>query len=150
RQAKQRDGAHRAHIGDASHLNFDRDGDVALDLFGRLPCTLRDHVYQRWYRIGVGLDVELDEAHNPSSENQQQQQHDQDALAQGEGDERIHIQSDRAARSMNKVPLVTTLSSACTPARTSTRPLALRPVRISREAMEPSAWETHTRALLPS
>ena len=66
---------------------LDRDGDVALDLLGRLAGALRDDVDQRRHRIGIGLDVELDEADDAGAEQDQQQQDDQHALLQRKGDD---------------------------------------------------------------
>ena len=57
-EAGQRDGADRRDEGNSRHLHFDRDGDVALDLLGRLAGILRHDVDQRRHRIGIGLDVE--------------------------------------------------------------------------------------------
>ena len=66
----------------------------------------------------------------------------EDALLEGGGDDGVHErrqsgrvarrgrQSRVAARSMNSVPLATTVSPTCRPLRTSTRPLVVAPTSI--------------------
>jgi hypothetical protein len=61
----------------ARHLHFDRDGDVALDLLGRLTGILGHDLDQRRHRVGIGFDVQLfvckDAAHDQGdAENQNQ------------------------------------------------------------------------------
>jgi hypothetical protein len=77
-------------MGNARHLNLDRDRDVALDLLGRLARALSDDIDQRRYRIGIGLDVELDEGDDAGGAEKKQQGDHKDPLLQGEGDNPIH------------------------------------------------------------
>src|SRR5262249_35932973 len=70
--------------------DLDRDRNVTFDLFGRLTGVLRNDVDERWHRIWVGLDVELDEARNADAEHENEQQRHQHSLPQGKGDYRVH------------------------------------------------------------
>ena len=119
RQAEQRDGADRLDVRDAGHLHFDRDGDVALDLLRRLAGILGDDVDQRRHRVGIGLDVQLPVGEQAADHQGQCQDDHQDALLQRGGDDGMHgrnagstirVSRAMAARSMNRVPLATTVS----------------------------------------
>src|SRR5260221_10416552 len=159
RKAEERDGSHRRDMRDTGHLDLDRDGDVALDLLGRLTRALGDDVDQRRHRIGLGFDGGLAEAADPGAEQKHQQDDHEDPLSQGECHDLVHGslprrcragQSPLAARSMNSVPLVTTFSPGSSPARTSTLPSMIRPTRMSRTASDWSSRATQTRAVSPS
>src|SRR5208282_642991 len=134
---------------------------------GRLAGALGDDIDERWYRVRIGFDIEPEEANDPAKNDQQQRNDDQNALLYREDDDFVHvlrapedrapserpsgtIQSLLAARSINRLPLVTILSPAVNPATTSTSPSLVRPVWIARTASVPSSRATHTRAVSPS
>ena len=165
-QSEQRDRADGLDIGEAGHLDLDRDGDVALDLLGGLAGILRDDVDQRRHRIGIGLDVQPRVGEQSGDGQHHAQDDDEDSLLEGGGDEGLHgqpicwrdapggapgRQSRLAARSMKSVPLVTTFSPRARPFLTSTMPFAVAPTSIARDATDLSCGlATHTRALAPS
>ena len=91
RQPEQRDRAHRRNVGNAGQLDFQRNGDVALDLLGRLAVALGDDVHQRRHRIGVGLDVELEEADHAGGEQHQHQHKNQHALLERQNHDGVHV-----------------------------------------------------------
>ena len=150
REPEQRDRADRLDVRDAGHLHFDRNRDVALDLLGRLAARLRHDVDERRHRVRVGLDVERREARGAGAEHEHEQRGHEHALSQGEGDQRVHRQSCRAARSMKRLPRVTTRSPACRPSRTSTKPSLVRPTRISRRPITSPSRTTQTWLCAPS
>ena len=82
--------ADRAQIADACGLRLDWNGDIALDLLRGEPRTLRDDVDHRRRGIGVGLDVELLEAHEPADHRQRESDEHENAVLEREGDESIH------------------------------------------------------------
>src|SRR5579883_2397198 len=138
------------------HLDFDRDRDIALDLLGGLARALGHDIDERRHRIGIGLDVEPEKAYDARAEEKEQQDHHQDTLSQRKGDDGVHRRSrvsgysPCAARSMKRLPLVTTLSPASRPASTSTFPSLVLPTRIGRSSSVLSSWATQTRAASPS
>jgi hypothetical protein len=95
-QAEQRYGTDGLDVGDAGHLNFERDGDVAFDFLGRLAGALRDDVHQRRHRIRVGLDIQRQEAGDAGREHHDQHDDDQHALTQREGHDRVHEEAGTA------------------------------------------------------
>src|SRR4029450_10633917 len=48
--------------------DLDWDRDVTFHLLGRLACSLRDDLDDRWRGIGIGLDVERGERYNAHAE----------------------------------------------------------------------------------
>ncbi len=131
-QTEQGDGPHAGHVRDAGHLHLDGDGDVALDLLGRLARALGHHLDQRRHGVGVGLDVQPGEADGAGGEQHRHEQGDEPPLLQGEADDRVHVasaQPARTARSRNRAPDVATWSPGLRPSSTSTRPPELRPSR---------------------
>src|SRR5258708_14924317 len=91
---------------DTGHLYLDRHGEITLNLFGRLAGTLGNHLDARRHRIGIRFDVETGKAHYARTEEKQRHQDHQHPLLEGKCDNPVH--SLLAARSMNKLPLVTT------------------------------------------
>src|SRR5205807_9935004 len=81
---------YRGRIRYPGQVDLDRDCDVTLDLLGRLAGVLGDDVDEGGHRIGIGFDIELDEARNADAEHEQQHQHHQHPPAQGEGDHGAH------------------------------------------------------------
>ena len=68
-EREHRVGAREFQTRRARDRDFDRDGDVALDLFRRLAGPLRDDLDDRRRRIGIGLDVQgLERNDAPSAE----------------------------------------------------------------------------------
>src|SRR5262249_15212022 len=63
-KAEEGDGTHRREVRSDSHVHFDRNGDVTLDLFRRLARILRDDVDQRWNRVWIGFDVQPNKSGN--------------------------------------------------------------------------------------
>ncbi len=90
REAEQRDRPDHLGVRDAGERHLQGNGDVALDLVGRLARVLGDHVDERRDRIRVGLDVELRVGAVADAEHHDEQQHHQHALAQREGDQGVH------------------------------------------------------------
>src|SRR6266540_1307659 len=141
-------------------LRFDRDRDVALDLFGRQSRTLRDYVHHRRRGIGIGLDVELAEGDDPAKQDQHEHQHHQDAVPERKGDDPVHCVGfgtaslpDDATRSMNRLPFVTTRSPGARPLSTSTMLPLVSPTLMRRSSIAFSlsfSRTTQTRAVSPS
>ncbi len=86
-QTEQRDGAHCGDVRDSSHLYFDRNGDVPLDLLGRLTGTLRDDVDERRNRIRIRLDIQMGETDISADENQRQRNREEQPLLERERDD---------------------------------------------------------------
>src|ERR1700730_13451314 len=147
---EQGDGADGLHVGDAGHLNFQRNGDVALDLLGRLAGALRDHIDEGRYRIRIGLDVKGEKARKTGPQRHDQHDDDQHPLTEGETDDGVHVEPGTATWSMKRPPFVTMRSPGFKPSSTSTNPSLSRPVRIDRYANNPSPERTHTCASSPS
>src|SRR5271156_2264783 len=136
------------------HLGLDRNGDVALDLLGRLAGALSHDVHQRRHRIGIGLDVEQPAGADAADGHENQRNDYERAALDRKCDDRVHIpgftswaslalavspptiHSLRAsssmvltARSMNTAPLVTIVSPGFSEPMTSTMSPLVRPVR---------------------
>ena len=95
RKAEQAGRAHRGQVGQPGHRHFHGDGDVALDLLGRLAGILGDDDDLRRHRIGIGLDVEPGEADQTDhDEGEEQQDHQRPAL-QRKGDDLAHVWGSR-------------------------------------------------------
>ena len=90
RQAEQRDRADGLHVGDAGHLDLDRDRDVALDLLGGLAGILGDDVDQRRNRVRIGLDVEGLVGEQAADHQHDAEDDHQDALLERGGDDGVH------------------------------------------------------------
>ena len=93
RQSVQRNGAHRAQVLDARDLGFDRDGDVAFDLFRRQSRALRHDVDHRRRRVGIGLDIELLERDQAADHHDGEKTYHQITVADCNGDKAIHFRS---------------------------------------------------------
>src|SRR5262252_2826993 len=132
REAEEGDSAHCSEVGGGSHVHFDRNGDVTLDLFRRQAWTLRDHIHHR------------------------------DALLERKGDDPVHdvafglqptFYVPAATRSMKRLPLVTTRSPGARPLTTSTMLPLVSPTLIRRSSIAFSlslSRTTQTRAASPS
>src|SRR5262249_5905055 len=140
-------------------LRLDRDGDVALDLFGRQAGTLRDHIHHRRRGIGIGLDIEFAERDDAADENDHEQRHHQDSMPERKGDDPVHgvvfaaASAPDATRSMNRLPLVTTRSPGPSPLSTSTILPLVSPTLIRLSSIAFSSFfsrTAQTRAMSPS
>ena len=90
RKAEQRNRADRRNVGNPRHLDFQRDGDVALHLFRRLARVLCDDVDKGRDRIRIGLDVEAQKADQSGGADEDEQRDHQRLLLQREGDDAVH------------------------------------------------------------
>src|SRR5258708_12497348 len=88
------------------HLYLDGNGEITLHLLGRLAGTLGNRLDARRHWIGIGFDVETGKAHDARTEKKQCHQDHEHPLLEGKCDNPVH--SLLTARSMNKLPLVTT------------------------------------------
>ena len=92
RQTEQGNGAHACDVGDARHLDLDRDRDVAFDLFRRQAGRLGHHLYHRRHRIGISFDVQLRKRITPYRQHGDQEQGDKPTLMDGETDKLPHYE----------------------------------------------------------
>ncbi|MGY4297252.1 hypothetical protein ACVWXN_005347 [Bradyrhizobium sp. i1.4.4] len=158
-EAVERDGADRREVLQTRDLGLDWNRDVALDLFRRQARALRHDVDHRRRRIGIGLDVELVERDQAADQHGEEHPDHQEAPVDGKGDETIHSglqfswvvdQLPDAARSMNRLPLVTTCSPGFRLLVTSTKLPLMRPVLIWRSSTDLSSRATQMRTLSAS
>ena len=66
-EAGQRGGAQMSEVGNAGHLDFDRHGDLALDLFGAAARPLGDDLHVVVGHVGIGFDGQVAEATMPQA-----------------------------------------------------------------------------------
>ncbi len=158
-QTVERDGADGRDVLQARDLGLDRDRDVALDLLRRQSRALRHDVDHRRGRIGVGLDVELVERDQSADQHGGEHADHQEPPVDGKGNETIHSglqflgvvdQLPDAARSMNRLPLVTICSPGFRLLVTSTRLPLMRPILIWRSSTDLSSRATQMRTLSAS
>ena len=71
----------------AVHLDFDRNGDQALDFLGGVAGPLRDEFDVRRRKIRIGVDGQLLEGPRAPAHQGQGGDDDQEGLLEGEGDE---------------------------------------------------------------
>ena len=74
-------------MGNAGHLNFDRHGDLALDLFSRAARPLGDDLHVVVGYVGVGLDGQRAEADDAPGGEHNDRAEDQPAALEREIDE---------------------------------------------------------------
>src|SRR3981081_1847242 len=89
-KAEKRDSAHCIEVWSGSHANLDRDGDVALDLFRRLPRILRDDGDERRHRVREGLDIQLEKSDEAADHDQGKQGHHERTQSQRKGNDCVH------------------------------------------------------------
>ena len=86
-QAGQRGGAQMREMGNAGHLNLNRHGDLALDLFSGAARPLGDDLHVVVGYVGVGLDGQRAEADNAPGGEHNHCAEDQPAVLEREIDE---------------------------------------------------------------
>lgn len=72
------------------HLDFQRNGDVALHLLGGLARVLRDDVDEGRDRVRIGLDVQAHETDEPGDADEDEQRRHERLLFQRECDDAVH------------------------------------------------------------
>ena len=97
-------------LGMPGHLNFDRNGHIALHLLGRLPGALNDDVDERRYRIRVGLDVEVQKADEAGAQDGDKKYDDEDTLLDREGDDAVHVAALNRSGELLQLPVLSNLS----------------------------------------
>jgi len=86
-ESGQRCGAQMGHVGDAGDRDFERDGDLLLDLFGGAARPLRDDVDVVVGDVGVGLDGEVMKGDGSPAEQQHGGDQDDEAVVERPVDE---------------------------------------------------------------
>ena len=71
----------------AAELDFERDGDLLLDFFGRVAREQRDDGDLHVGDVGEGLDGQRAERRNPGADEQHQQQNQKEWLMNRERDD---------------------------------------------------------------
>ena len=86
-EAGQRGRPQMGHVRNAGHLDFDRHGDLLLDLFGGAAGPLRDDLDVVVGDVGVGLDGKVVEGDDSPAEEHDRKTDDQPAIVQRKIDE---------------------------------------------------------------
>ena len=84
---EEREGAQVRDVRDAVHGDFQRDGDLLLDLFGGNSRPLRDDLDVVVGHVGIGFDGKLMEGDRSPAEEQDGRGEHEKAILQGEIDE---------------------------------------------------------------
>ena len=83
-------------VGNARHLNLDRDGDLLLDLFCGAPRPLGNDLHVVVGNVGIGLDRKIVEGDNAPGKEQDSRTHHEPAIVESEIDEAAdHLWSHR-------------------------------------------------------
>ncbi len=148
RQAEQRFAARVVEPRHAGQRDLQRDRHLPLDLLGRGARVLRDHLNDRRGRIGIGLDVDVQERIDAKSRQRHGRHDDDQAVDQGPSYQAVNHKS--AARSNPSTSGVRASRGVCVAVKQSQRGRAKRRRRRGQGGVSPGSGRDLGLATTPS